>query len=167
MNAITLRKQLFYTVRDIPYQINTRERDTCCRSKTKILADLFIRIGLKARIATGRFFWKDIGLPQSILQLAPTPTEYHFFLRVYIPESKKWISVDPTWDVGLKTALPIAEWDGFTNTVFAVPIRRFTILKKNSVYVAPYAYPFTNFDPNDSFTRALNTWYASLRKGGI
>ncbi|OGG11418.1 hypothetical protein A2Z00_03150 [Candidatus Gottesmanbacteria bacterium RBG_13_45_10] len=167
MNQVSLRKQLFYAVRDIPYQIAAKERDTCCRSKAKILGDMFMRIGLKAYIATGKFFWRDIGVPENILKLAPTPSVDHFFLRVYIPESRTWISVDPTWDPGLCDALPVAEWDGRTSTVLAVPLKKFTIRKNKKTRINPLNFPFPDFDPADTFTKALNDWYSSLRKERI
>ncbi len=158
---------MFYAVRDVPYRINTESRDASCRSKTKILGDLLTRINLRVKVAFGKFYWKDIGVPEQLLKLAPEPYVNHFFLRIYIPETKKWVSVDPTWDPELRGAFPIAEWDGLTSTTLAAPVKRIQIIKRGKKEITPYDYPFTNFDPTDAFTKALNRWYASQRKGGV
>jgi len=42
---LKLRKQLFLAVRDLPYKISNQSTDTSCVAKTKILGELFTRLG--------------------------------------------------------------------------------------------------------------------------
>jgi len=158
---LKLRKQLFLAVRDLPYKISNQSTDTSCVAKTKILGELFTRLGLECQVWQAVVDWKDIGLPGELLKLAPRPFVKHFFLKVFIPETKKWVVVDPTWDMRFRGQLPVNDWDGLTNTTLAYPSQQLSIV------TAVDDFNFRNFDPTDIFTQKLNSWYQSLTKRKI
>lgn len=157
MKNITLRIKLFKAIRDIPYYISNQDKDASCRAKAKLLGDLLTRTSLKCKIIRGTAKWADLGLPKKILNLGKRLEFDHFFVKVYIPERKKWVNVDATWDIGLKKKFIINEWNGLSNTSLACPIKITEELK-------PFDLEFRNFNPKDKFTKALNNWYANLRR---
>lgn len=158
MNNILLRKQLFLAVRNIPYRINSDDKDASCVAKAKLLGELLTRIGLKCRVMKGVVQWKDTGIPKSLLKLTRRPIFYHFFLQVYVPESGLWVNVDPTWDPSLKSNLRVNIWNGLNDTVIAYQI------KKLQIVGSPFDFNYRDFNPTDLFTKLLNSWYESQRK---
>ncbi len=157
MNKIKLRIKIFESIRDIPYRIDCQENDTSCRAKSKILGDLLTRIGLKCEAIRGVSQWSELGLPDNILGLIKRPIFNHLFVRVYIPENKKWVNVDATWDIGLKRKFVVSQWDGLSDTPLACPV---TTIEK----FIPFDLSFRDFDPEDEFTRLLNDWFAKIRR---
>lgn len=161
----TLRVQLFNAIRDIPYVIDSEERDASCVAKTKLLGEILTRIGLQCQVMTCDVKWGNIGLPQAILRLAPRPVFSHFYLKVFIPETKQWVVADPTWDLGMRTAFPVNKWNGISDTKLAYSgnnLREAT--NSNGIPLTPFSIPFRNFDPNDEFTKGLNRWYVKNRR---
>src|SRR3990167_4487565 len=122
MNKIKLRIKIFESIRDIPYRIGCQENDTSCRAKSKILGDILTRSGLKCQVVKGISRWSKLGLPDNILNLIKRPIFNHYFVRTYIPEKKKWVNVDATWDSGLKNKFIVSQWDGLSNTPLAYPV---------------------------------------------
>lgn len=164
-NIIGLRIKIFEAVRDIQYVIGSKERDASCVAKTKLLGEMLTRTGLQCQIMTYEVKWGNIGLPQEILRLAPRPVFSHFYLRVFIPETKQRVVVDPTWDVGMRPVFPVNTWDGISNTKLAYQgdnIREATDMRE--IPLTPFSMSFRDFDPNDEFTKRLNRWYAKNRK---
>jgi hypothetical protein len=156
--SIALRQQLFLAVRDIPYKLDSRQNDSCCVSKTKLLGELLTRIGLQCQVWRSVFRWDETGMPPELVAIAPRPICNHIFLKVYIPEQQVWRIVDPTWDKGLNSFLPINEWDGLSDTQLAYPGASLEFV--SSVEELDYR----NFDVTDLFTKKLNNWYSSCRK---
>lgn len=154
---IKLRQKLFFAVQDIPYRIGSQENDASCVAKTKLLGELLTRTGLKCRVIKCDVRWKDVGLPKYLLKMTQRPVVNHFFLQVYIPETKKWVSVDPTWDPSFKKVFNINNWDGQSDTVIAYPTSNFQIIGN------PFSFEFRDFNPKDKFTILLNQWYLSLK----
>ena len=157
MKQIKLRIKIFESIRDIPYRIGCQENDTSCRAKSKILGDLLTRTGLKCQAVRGVSQWSELGLPKDILGLIKRPIFNHFFVRVYIPENKKWVNVDATWDPGLKTNFTISQWDGLSDTPLACPVTEIEKFK-------PFDLSFRDFDPEDKFTKLLNNWFSNIRR---
>lgn len=157
MKNINLRIKIFETIRDIPYYIGSRDEDASCRAKAKLLGDLLKRIGLKCKVVRGIAKWSDLNLPKTIINLAERTDFDHFFVKAYIPERKKWINVDATWDIGLKRGFTINQWDGLSATPLACPVKATDEIK-------PIDLEFRNFNPKDKFTKLLNDWYANLRR---
>lgn len=154
---IGLRIALFESIRDIPYRIDIAGKDATCLAKNKLLGELLLRVGLSCRIVKAQSYWKDTPhITPKLLALAP-PKFSHLFLEVLIPETKKWVQVDATWDSELAPTLPVAKWDGLHSTILAC-----RIMNPKRVG-SPSNYPYRDFDPKDSFTKQLNDWYASLR----
>ena len=157
MNKIKLRIKIFESIRDIPYRIGCQENDTSCRAKSKILGDLLTRTGLKCVAVRGISQWSELGLPDNILSLIKRPIFNHFFVRAYIPENKRWVNVDATWDTGLKTKFNISQWDGLSDTSLACQV---TAIEK----FTPFDLTFRDFDPQDKFTKLLNNWFSNIRR---
>lgn len=158
---INLRKQLFLTVRDLPYKIGNKSDDSSCVAKTKLLGELLSRIGLECQVWKAVVNWDDTGIPTQLLQLAPRPTVNHLFLKVFIPEKKKWIIVDATWDKRFAGKLPVNDWDGLSDTKLAYSSNQLELV--GSVE----EFEFRNFDPQETFTKKLNEWYMSLAERKI
>lgn len=157
MNKIKLRIKIFEAIRDIPYRISCQENDTSCRAKSKLLGDLLTRAGLKCQAVRGISQWSELGLPGDILNLIKRPIFNHFFVKVYIPENKKWVNVDATWDTGLKTKFTISQWDGLSDTPLACPVTAAENFK-------PFDLSFRDFNPEDKFTKLLNNWFSNIRR---
>ncbi len=156
-----LRKQLFLAVRDIPYRLGTASEDCSCIAKTKLLGELLTRAGLECQIWGSLLDWSKTGMPASLFKLAPTPTVNHIFLKVFIPETKRWVIVDPTWDKRFTGTFPINDWDGLSDTELAYPSDQLKLLGPVN------KFEFRNFDPKDEFTSKLNAWYESLAERNI
>ncbi len=158
---VDLRKQLFLAVRDMPYGIGTKSTDASCVAKTKLLGELLSRIGLECQVWKAVVSWNNTGMSAALLKLAPKRTVNHLFLKVFIPETKKWTTVDATWDDRFTGRLPVNNWDGLSDTKLAYPSERLEL-------VGPVdEFEFRNFDIEDPFTKQLNAWYQSLRERKI
>jgi hypothetical protein len=158
---IKLRKQLFLAIRDLPYKIGTKSKDTSCVAKTKLLGELLTRIGLECQVWKAVVNWEDTGLPTELLQLTPKPKVNHLFLKVLIPERKKWVIVDAAWDNRFADELPVNDWDGLSDTTLAYSSDRLELVGSVD------EFEFRNFDPEEIFTKKLNAWYESLAERKI
>lgn len=157
-DTIDQRINCFKAIQSIPYKIDVAGKDATCLAKNKLLGELFSHLGLECRMIRGQSYWRDTPkIPADILGLAPKPTFTHIFLNVLIPETKKWVYVDATWDPALGPPLPISSWDGIHKTILACKV--FNIENAG----LPNEYPYRQFDPNDTFTKKLNEWYETLR----
>ncbi len=158
---IKLRKQLFLAIRDLPYKIGTKSEDASCVAKTKLLGELLSRIGLECQVWKAVVNWVDTGIPAELLKLAPKPTVNHLFLKVFIPERKKWAIVDSTWDLRFDGKLPVNDWDGLSDTILAFPSIQFELVGSVD------EFEFRDFDSEEIFTKKLNAWYESLTERNI
>jgi len=158
---INLRKQLFLAVRDLPYQIGIKSEDTSCVAKTKLLGELLTRLGLECQVWKAVVNWSDTGIPTELLQLAPKPIVNHLFLKVFIPETRKWAVVDATWDKRFIGKLPVNDWDGLSDTKLAYSSDQLKLVGS----VAEFG--FRDFNPEDDFTKKLNEWYEALTERKI
>lgn len=165
MLLVRQRIKCFLAVRDIPFKLDNSNKDSSCIAKTKILADLLNRLGLSCKVATCFFNWEKIKVPEKIIltrkKLNKGMVSDHNFLRVFIPETKKWVTVDPTWDIELKKKFPIAEWDGLSGTILAVPV-----IKTKQKIINPTELNLKNFNTKDRFVKVFNDWLVSVRRGG-
>lgn len=170
MNSqINERIRLFKIVRDIPYYIATSDNEQGyeCVTKPEVLKMLLQTIGLKCRDIVCEFRWEDLGLPEEILKLPHEDPETHGYLDIWIPETKKWIKVDPNWDSRIKhPKIPIAEWDGLNDTKLAVIPTKIYSPKESAAFNEQDAgEEHDNYlKRNREFFRAFNGWLQSLRK---
>ncbi|OFY50869.1 MAG: hypothetical protein A2W85_10265 [Bacteroidetes bacterium GWF2_41_31] len=110
----------FNKIRDIPYAIplSSSDEDCCCNGKVRKLKELLEQEGYRVRYRVCTFCWSDLSIPEEILNLQKDDIATHVYLEVDIDGT--WIKVDPTWDAGLGNILPVADWDGKTDTLLAV-----------------------------------------------
>jgi len=167
--------EYFEFVRDIPFRmpLSVGDPDHSCFRKAEVLKPLLESVGLKVRFALSRFSWNDLNFPQS-LKVIPHEDVVHVYLEVYSKERSRWMAVDPTWDKGLASQLPVSEWDGKSDTAIAVkaterlePIERQEELDKfcdipglRSWLELPMDSPSKG---NGRFYQALNEWVESVR----
>ncbi len=121
--TIAQRVAVFQFVRDIPYHIGLNDADANynCVSKAEMLGQMLAGIGIKSRPIICTFDWTETPLPADLLAMPRDPGETHQFLQVFVPRTKQWVNVDPTWDKKLTSAgFAIAEWNGQTDTILAV-----------------------------------------------
>lgn len=170
-NKIEERIKLFRIVRDIPYYISTgTEQDYSCATKPFILDILLRSIGLKVKHVLCTFKWEKLGLPEELLAIPHDPEETHEYLLVFVPENKKWVKVDPTWDSRIQhPSIPIAEWDGLNDTSIAVPIEHTWTPEESEKLIEEEENMSEEeraeyLKRNGEFFRAFNRWLESQRK---
>ena len=167
--------EYFEFVRDIPFRmpVSVGDPDHSCFRKAEVLKPLLESVGLKARYALCRFSWNDLNLPAS-LKAVPHSDVVHVYLEVYSKEQARWIAVDPTWDKGLASQLPVSEWDGTSDTAIAVkPLERLDPIdsqeKLDEFFDIPGLHRWLELSMdspskgNGKFYQALNEWVESVR----
>ena len=163
------RLQVFHEVRDIPYRIPLRatEIDDCCTGKHKRLKALLERAGLTVRWRVCTFRWSDISLPSEISNIPHADDSSHAYLEVALNGS--WIKVDATWDVGLSDFFTVATWDGYSDTVVAVPCLDTYSPEESSSIIANETTEVVEKDLkiNGDFYGALNLWIERVRANYI
>ena len=178
MISIKNRIKLFETIRDIPFFVSGPEHDCSCLAKTKILGELLTRQKIICRVAECLFKWETLPMDRNTLKIVEKLTHSkksnHQFLRVFIPERRKWVSVDPTWDRGLKKSLPITHWDGVNGTVLAVKTNKFIELKNNQKsFLTPFQLNFSFISNSlpaqikktdvEKINNIINNWITNIR----
>jgi hypothetical protein len=169
MIGIKDRIIIFNKIRDLPYKISICPFDTSCSTKTRLLGEILFKYGLECRVGVCIFQWKDLKLPSRILNqlnFSVIPHRInHTFLRVKIPETNNWITVDPTWDKKLINTFDISEWDGLNDTKLAVPTKRLTE-KRNALgnFLSPANIKCPKMIKNDKFIIAFNGWLEEVRR---
>lgn len=170
-NRIEERIKLFRIVRDIPYYISTRtEQDYSCATKPFILDILLRSIGLKVKHILCTFKWEKLGLPEELLAIPHDIEETHEYLLVFIPETNKWVKVDPTWDSRIQhPSITIAEWDGLNDTPIAVPVEHTWTPEESEKLIEEEENRSEEeraeyLKRNGEFFRALNRWLEAQRK---
>lgn len=169
---IAERVRLFRLVRDIPYRIGLSRDDSdyCCMTKAPLLQTLLGTIGIKSRRIYCRFLWKDSRVPQAIIKKSPLPDCLHEYLEVFVPEKKKWVVADPTWDAGLKAAgFPVSNWNGVAATVLGVkPVKFYSPRKSDAIREQIEGYSSAEWDKffkqNRAFFKAINGWLEDNRR---
>lgn len=122
-NSILRRKagiiyHLQYKIK--PYKkedINIDLEDGDCRHKTELLKQLFEEEGFKTREIYTIFDWKNLPVPNHILNILKSGTKMiHKFLEVNL--NGKWLKVDLTWNRKLKNkGFPVTSyWNGKEDT---------------------------------------------------
>ena len=168
-SEITERIRLFKMVRDIPYFIAINEGDQGyeCVTKPEILSRLLRGIGLKTRDIVCYFIWEDLVLPKQLLKLPHEDPETHGYIEVWIPETEKWVKVDPNWDSKIKhPKIPIPEWDGLNDTKLAVTPTKTLSPEESAAFNAQDIGEEREkyMERNKEFFKELNKWLGSIRK---
>lgn len=159
------RIEIFNRVRDIPFRI-TGKNSMYCFKKCKLLKQELKNIGIESKIMVGNFKWTDLPLPENILNFINKDIEGHAFLSVCIPESNKWVNVDPTWDVALGRIFQISIWDGNNDTVLMTKLNKIREHKKAKFLRRIYIRIKRRFikENNHNFYVQLDNWLDSVRK---
>jgi hypothetical protein len=167
--------EYFEFVRDIPFRlpVSVGDPNHTCISKAVVLKPLLSSVGLKARYALCRFSWNSLNIPPS-LKAIPHEDVTHVYLEVYSEDHARWIVVDPTWDKGLSSKLPVSEWDGKNDTAIAVkPTEHLNPIENQGEFEKFIDMPgiqkwleLPRNSPskvNGQFYQALNQWVESVR----
>ena len=156
---------MFNKVRDIPYRIplTSTEEDCCCSGKAKQLKQMLEQAGYQTQYRVCEFRWSDIPLPDEVSRISHEDLMTHVYLEVEINGS--WIIVDPTWDSGIKSILPVNEWDGKSNTQVAVPVLKTYDPEKSLEVVESENKEVIKADlaKNGEFYKAFNSWLEKVR----
>lgn len=159
------RIEIFNSIRDVPFRI-TGKNSMYCSKKCKLLKRRLADIGIESKIMVGNFKWTDLDLPKNIVQFINKDREGHAFLRVYIPETRKWVDIDPTWDNSLSNVFQISNWDGNNDTVLMTKLDKVREYKKASFFrrlCIKIKRKFVN-ESNHDFYVQLDNWLDSVRK---
>lgn len=165
----------FEFVRDIPFRmpLSTGDPDHTCLRKAIVLKPLLHSVGLKTRHALCRFSSNSLNIPPA-LKAIPHEDVTHVYLEVFSEEHARWIAVDPTWDKGLSSKLPVSEWDGKNDTAIGVkPTERLDPIESQGEFDKFIDMPglqkwleLPRNSPskvNGQFYHALNKWVESVR----
>lgn len=155
----------FSTIRDIPYRIPLalHENNTCCSGKVAKLKSILDAHGLTTIYRVCEFRWSDLPLPKEVLEEPHEDVSTHVYLEVLIDEN--WIHIDPTWDSGLRSILPISEWDGKHSTQIAVrPTKVYSEEESKKIMMGedPVAFE-TDMKTSGRFYKALNLYFEKVR----
>lgn len=158
---------IFKAIRDIPYRIplSAEESDECCSGKAKRLLEALKAAGVEARYRVVTFRWSDLKLPSSVVAVHHEDESTHVYLEVKIGDG--WKNVDPTWDTGVRSILPVNDWDGVSDTTIAVPVRETYSAEKSADIMAHSADSneiMRDREKNGAFYKAFNDWLESVRK---
>jgi len=155
----------FKTIRDLPYKIplSSSEEDVCCNGKHRKLKDLLTKQGFEVRYRVGSFLWSSIDLPNEISNFPHDDLSSHVWLEVLI--DSEWITIDATWDAGLKNIFHINEWDGKSNTEIAVKILEIFSPEKSAEIMNNENTPEASNDQKTEkeFCQAFNAWLEKNR----
>lgn len=164
MNTNTLA-ELFYTERDIPYQIplSCNEIDHCCSGKHERLIRVFKSAGYESRYRVCWFRWSDLKLPAEVASVPHDDDCSHVYLEVKIGE--RWYIIDATWDPGLASVLPVNEWIDGADMVVAVPAIKILSPEASAEFMTKITVHDTeaDLDKHREFYRALNNWLSEIR----
>jgi len=165
---ISERINLFNSIRDLPFCIMGKKA-AYCFSKSKQLKNGLESIGIKSRMMQGWFKWSDLNIPEKIKTLIVADRQKHVFLEVYIPEKNRWVYVDPTWDIYLKSIFPIAQWDGINEANLMTKLTGVSEYKKASILhrTINKVKRKLHFKNNDNFYRALDRWIDEIRSENL
>ena len=110
--------QLYVKVRDVPFALGAEGKPDKllednlggCTRKHLFLAPRLKRMGYKVEIGIALFDWRELPIPEDILNLLKQPIQYHMFL--FSNHGNKDFMVDATWDKEMqKLGFPLFEWD--------------------------------------------------------
>lgn len=162
------RINLFNSIRDVPFCIMGKKA-AYCFSKNKQLKNSLESIGIKSKMMQGWFKWSELNIPEKIKSLIVTDRQKHVFLEVYIPEKNKWVYIDPTWDIHLKSFFPIAQWDGINETILMTKLTGISEYKKTSILyrVVNKVKRKLNFKNNNDFYHALDGCMNEIRLANL
>ena len=129
-----------------------------CLEKNEFLGAKLEQEGLQVKYILIDFDWKDLPIPNHILELREDTQSQHLALKV--KRDGKWIYVDASWDPPLRKAgfaLTLAEdWDTYSSTDLAVnPLKEKELDQKMGR---------TKVEPdNPEFYEALNNYLERVR----
>ncbi|MFB6191616.1 MAG: hypothetical protein ABEJ64_04260 [Candidatus Nanohaloarchaea archaeon] len=91
-----------------------------CLEKNAWLGERYEELGIPVRYRLVEFDWRDLPLPEEVLELRDDYTGEHLVLE--IERGGEWLTVDASWDPGLEDAgFPVTgDWDGRSDTGVAV-----------------------------------------------
>lgn len=153
---------VFNSIRDIPYRIplSPDEPDACCSGKAKALKSWLDEHGYESRYRVVDFRWSDMPLPPEVAGVPHADDSTHVYLEALL--DGVWRDLDPTWDAGLAGTLPVAEWDGRTDTPVAVPIRSLRS-HEESARIMSGGWDGDDILANGEFYRAFDDWLVRVR----
>lgn len=156
----------FRRIRDIPYSIPLTfdEEDRCCTGKAKQLLAFLHANHVEARYRVCTFKWSDMPLPVSVVAVPHEDASTHVYVEAKI--NNIWIDLDATWDSGLRSVLPVNDWDGHSSTAIAVPVQSLLSHEESTRIMAMESRESFDSDitVNGAFYQALNKWFANVRE---
>ena len=124
--------RIFEKIHDLPYGTSGSDEVWSCYQKCVLLKQELQHIGITSQLLIGVFDWKDLPIPEHILNLRRQRHERHVILRVFIDGST--YNIDPSIDIGLAPTLPIAHWDGTSNTATMASLKHLRVYRPHSLH---------------------------------
>jgi hypothetical protein len=186
VNPEDKRIRIFQHIRDIPFLLTgiidpengpvelLKQNRGSCSPKHFLLGAMYQKLNIPVKYASYPFMWSDLDVdyPGKLRKLADKlPVMPHLASKAYI--NGKWVLLDVTWDPSLKrVGFPVNEdWDGFSNTVNAVPPQEEIIhetIRERVEYLDSFESepPYTEEQNRliDEFCTELNNWVENVRK---
>lgn len=157
-------KEIFESVRDIPYRIplSPNEESSNCSGKAIRLKSLLKTHGYESRYRICKFLWSDIALPEKIATIPHNDESTHVFLEVLVGD--RWITVDPAWDSPLKQIFPTSEWSGEDAPIAVNPHGFFDYETSRQIMEDPNPEDIIqDLAINGDFYGAFNRWLEEIR----
>ena len=116
-----------------------------------------------SQLLIGVFDCQDLPIPEHTLNLRRQRHERHVILRVFIDGST--YDIDPSIDIGLAPTLPIAHWDGTSNTATMASLKHLRVYRPHSLHeriLSQLRSKLFRGNPKE-FYIAIDKWLADTR----
>lgn len=156
----------FIDVRDLPYRIplSSSESDFSCVGKCNILRNELTAKNVPVRPRICWFRWSDIPIPPVILKAPHDDACTHLYLEAFIENG--WRVLDPTWDAGLKSVLPVSVIDPQSlSTSIGVSANKILSPEESRLYMDSVTpdEELRELERSRRFLSGLNTWLEEVR----
>ena len=155
--------RIFEKIRDLPYGTSGSDEVWSCYRKCVLLKQELQHIGITSQLLIGVFDWQDLPIPEHTLNLRRQRHERHVILRVFIDGST--YDIDPSIDIGLAPTLPIAHWDGTSNTATMASLKHLRVYRPHSLHeriLSRLRRTLFRGNPKEFYT-AIDKWLADTR----
>ena len=149
--------RIFEKIRDLPYGTSGSDEVWSCYRKCVFLKQELQHIGITSQLLIGVFDWQDLPILRSQRH------ERHVILRVFIDGST--YDIDPSIDIGLAPTLPIAHWDGTSNTATMASLKHLRVYRPHSLHeriLSQLRSKLFRGNPKE-FYIAIDKWLADTR----
>lgn len=175
-------KMVFVRVRDIPYgtigsrdplEVVRRKRGTCS-GKHLLLGHLYRLMDIDVHDMIALHYYEELprGMeyPAELAELAARGggiPDYHNFITIYLDD--RWVTLDATFDYGLRDYMVVNEWNGHADTELSVTAEEIWQVKYPVTFKEQKLaeLPPRVRQARTEFLEQFSEWLEWLRTGGL